>query len=146
MRDLAVQWEMVLDSNNPARRPWRWNMTGAQRNEWIRTKPIQSEYSRPRESASRRDENHVPVTSLPTYVSKKWRDSLDQAGYEDFYPLASNEDHDEQLPARYSQQVRKKCSISLEMTKLVTPKDVENSRVCFLLDSTVDNNKPFHCL
>ena len=87
----------------------------------------------------------MPVTSIPTYVSKKWRDSLDQAGYEDFYPLASNKDHDEQLPARYSHQVRKECSVSLETTKMVTSENVENSRVCILLDSTVDNNKPFHC-
>ena len=34
----------------------------------------------------------------------------------------------------------------METTKLVTPKNVEDSRVCILLDSTVDNNKPFHCL
>ena len=42
IQDLAVQWEIVLDS---ARKPWRWNMTEEQRNEWIRAKPIQSEYS-----------------------------------------------------------------------------------------------------
>ena len=116
VRDLAVQWEMIEDTSNPARRPWKWNLTEPQRKEWMRTKPIQSEYSRPRESARRIDEHHVPVTTTPTYISKKWKDSLDQAGYENFYPLVSNGDHDEQLPARYSNQVRKECGINLETT------------------------------
>ena len=40
VRDLAVQWEMVQDTSNPARRPWKWNLTESQRNEWMRTKPI----------------------------------------------------------------------------------------------------------
>ena len=77
---------------------------------------------------------------------KKWRDSLDQAGYENFYPLVRNGDHDEQLLACYSNQIREECDVSLETTKLVIPKNVESSRVCILMDSTVDNNKPFHCL
>ena len=38
---------------------------------------------------------------LPTYISKKWKDSLNQAGYEAFYPLASHSALDEQFPVRY---------------------------------------------
>ena len=34
-RDLRAQWKMVYDDRNPARRPWRWNMTIPERREWI---------------------------------------------------------------------------------------------------------------
>ena len=68
-KDLAVQWKMVFDKGNLARRAWRRHMGEAQRKEWVRTKPVRSEYSLPRESAKRMHENYVLVTELLTYVS-----------------------------------------------------------------------------
>ena len=43
-------------------------------------------------------------------------------------------------------QVRKERDVSLETTKLVTPRNVEHSSVCLLVDSTVDNNKHQPCI
>ena len=44
-KDLAVQWKMVFDEDNLARRQWRYRLGETQRKEWVRTKPIRSEYS-----------------------------------------------------------------------------------------------------
>ena len=145
-QDLKILWKMVMDGGNPAKRPWRFNMTEKQRHDWVMSKTILSEYSLPR-TKSRRWELGVTVPEgLPAYVSKKWLDSLNQAGYENHHPLTLNSTKNSQYPARYCSVVREECTIGLEATKFVTPEDLKKSRVCILVDSTLDNNKPFHCL
>ena len=145
-RDMEQQWRMVNDEKNPARRPWRWNLTETERKEWIRTKAVQPEYAKPREARRRIKVEDVEKQDLPPYVSQKWLRSLNQPGCEEFYPLAANANHDGQMPQRYNAETHKEYPIGLQATKIIPPKNLTQSRVCIMIDSTVKNGRPFHCL
>ena len=74
------------------------------------TKPVQPEYSMPRAKSRRIMEGHV-MPEVPSYITSKWKESLNQPGYESFYPLAKNTIHDNQLPGRYKEEIRKECPV-----------------------------------
>ena len=105
--DIKLHWEMIHDDRNPASRPWRWNMTNEERGQWIRSTPVQPDYSMPRARSKRIMEGHV-MPEVPSYNTAKWKESLNQPGYESFYPLAKNTIHDNQLPGRYNEKVPRK--------------------------------------
>ena len=83
---------------------------------------------------------------LPAYISKKWIENLNQPGHPDLYPLADNAKHVEQLPARFESGTMEECPVGLEATKLISPQQVEQSRVCILTDSTLYTGRAYHCL
>ena len=145
-KDLNQQWKMVNDERNPARRPWRWTLSEAERKDWIRAKAVQPEYAKPREARRRIMVVDVDKQDLPPYVSQKWLRSLNQPGCEEFYPLVANASHDSQMPHRFNKDTHKEYPIGLKATKIISPKDLNQSRVCIMIDSTVKNGRPFHCL
>ena len=114
-KDIKRQWELVHDNQNPAKRPWRWNLDKEERMRWLRAKQVQPEYSMPRARARRIMEGHV-MPEVPKYITSKWRENLDQPGYESFYPLAKNSIHDSQMPGRYNEEIRKGCPVGLQGT------------------------------
>ena len=74
-KDMKRQWELVHDEQNPARRPWRWNLAKEGRMKWLRSKQVQPEYSMPRAKSKRIIEGHV-MPEVPNYITKKWKESL----------------------------------------------------------------------
>ena len=121
-------------------------MTIPERREWVRTKVIQPEYAKPRESKKRIDGEKELPKDLPPYVSQRWIRSLNQPDCEEFYPTSDNKRHDAQMPTRFNEETYREYSVSLDATKVVSPKALTGSRVCIMVDSTVKNGRPFHCL
>ena len=77
-----------------------------ERMKWLLSQPVQPEYYMPRAKSKRIMEGHV-MPEVPSYITSKWNESLNQPGYESLYPLAKNTVHDSQLPDRYNEEVRK---------------------------------------